>query len=300
MLVRAGLVRQERTGRISRCRLEAGPIYAAAVWLNRYSKYWQTQFDTLAAWLAELDGARSARRLPRRADQQHRAGQRHRYARNARSRHRLHDSKNRMSELRGRIMELRKELRAAQQTIEPEPVRNYSLKSSDGMAVPLQQLFGDKDTLIVIHNMGAGCVYCTMWADGFNGVYDHLRDRAAFVVTSPDPPEKQRQFAQGRGWEISGCSRTPAPASRRTWVMHRAAAGRPASACSSGMAMTWCAYRTLSSDPVTTSAVSGTSSICCPKDPPAGNRSIGMDDCASRGERGRRINRSPRPLACFA
>ena len=65
VLVRAGLVRQERTGRISRCRLEAGPLYAAAVWLNRYSKYWQTQFDTLAAWLAELDGARSARRLPR-------------------------------------------------------------------------------------------------------------------------------------------------------------------------------------------------------------------------------------------
>src|SRR5262249_8550406 len=41
VLVRAGLVRQERTGRISRCSLDAGPIYGAAVWLNRYSKYWQ-------------------------------------------------------------------------------------------------------------------------------------------------------------------------------------------------------------------------------------------------------------------
>src|SRR3974390_2402892 len=39
VLVRAGLVRQERTGRISRCRLDAGPILEAAVWLNRYSKY---------------------------------------------------------------------------------------------------------------------------------------------------------------------------------------------------------------------------------------------------------------------
>ena len=55
VLVRAGLVQQERSGRISRCRLNAGPIYDAAVWMNRYSKYWQTQFDTLAAWLAELD-----------------------------------------------------------------------------------------------------------------------------------------------------------------------------------------------------------------------------------------------------
>jgi DNA-binding transcriptional ArsR family regulator len=47
VLVRAGLVRQERTGRISRCSLVAGPIFAAAVWLNRYSKYWQEQFDLL-------------------------------------------------------------------------------------------------------------------------------------------------------------------------------------------------------------------------------------------------------------
>src|SRR6202035_2842795 len=51
VLVRAGLVKQERTGRISCCRLEAGPIFEAALWLIRYSKYWQSQFDTLAAWL---------------------------------------------------------------------------------------------------------------------------------------------------------------------------------------------------------------------------------------------------------
>ena len=55
VLVRAGLVTQERTGRISRCRLDAGPIYRAAVWVNRYSKYWQSQFNTLAAWLDEIE-----------------------------------------------------------------------------------------------------------------------------------------------------------------------------------------------------------------------------------------------------
>jgi len=54
VLVRAGLVSQERSGRISRCRLDAGPIYAGAVWLNRYSKYWQGQFDTLALYLDDL------------------------------------------------------------------------------------------------------------------------------------------------------------------------------------------------------------------------------------------------------
>ena len=55
VLVRAGLVSQERTGRISRCRFDAGPIYGAAVWLNRYSKYWQAQFDLLAVSLEEIE-----------------------------------------------------------------------------------------------------------------------------------------------------------------------------------------------------------------------------------------------------
>jgi DNA-binding transcriptional ArsR family regulator len=55
VLVRAGLVRQERTGRISLCSLVAGPIFTAAVWINRYSKYWQEQFDLLAAALAQTE-----------------------------------------------------------------------------------------------------------------------------------------------------------------------------------------------------------------------------------------------------
>jgi DNA-binding transcriptional ArsR family regulator len=74
VLVRAGLVRQERTGRISRCRLDAGPILEAAVWLNRYSRYWQEQFNLLAVALDDIEqrrvragqrkreGARGARR----------------------------------------------------------------------------------------------------------------------------------------------------------------------------------------------------------------------------------------------
>ena len=62
VLVRAGLVKQERTGRISRCRLDAGPIYRAAVWLNRYSKYWQAQFDLLAAMMEEIAEKQHRRR----------------------------------------------------------------------------------------------------------------------------------------------------------------------------------------------------------------------------------------------
>ena len=61
VLVRAGLVEQERTGRISRCSLVAGPTLQAAVWINRYSKYWQAQFDALKGWLGKLDRPRKRR-----------------------------------------------------------------------------------------------------------------------------------------------------------------------------------------------------------------------------------------------
>ncbi|HEY6257670.1 MAG TPA: metalloregulator ArsR/SmtB family transcription factor [Xanthobacteraceae bacterium] len=70
VLVRAGLVAQERTGRISRCRLDVGPIFEAAVWLNRYSKYWQEQFNLLAVALEDIERTRrpapAGRRSPRR------------------------------------------------------------------------------------------------------------------------------------------------------------------------------------------------------------------------------------------
>lgn len=59
VLVRAGLIQQERTGRISRCSLDAAPLLDAAVWINRYSKYWQQQFDMLAATLADIDERKS-------------------------------------------------------------------------------------------------------------------------------------------------------------------------------------------------------------------------------------------------
>src|ERR1700761_2537682 len=64
VLVRAGLVQQERSGRINRCSLEAGPLMEASVWLNRYAKYWQGQFDLLAATLAEIDEQKAAAAKP--------------------------------------------------------------------------------------------------------------------------------------------------------------------------------------------------------------------------------------------
>jgi len=69
-----------------------------------------------------------------------------------------------------------------------------------GSPMKLSTLFGEKRDLFVIHNMGRGCNSCTMWADGFNGLYPHIADRAAFVVSSAKTPAQQAEFAASRGW----------------------------------------------------------------------------------------------------
>lgn len=98
-------------------------------------------------------------------------------------------------ELERRIAELR-------QRRPRERVRDYIVRDRQGEPVPLSSLFGGKPSLVLVHNMGRGCAFCTMWADGFNGLLPHLESRVAFVVTSPDPPSAQRALAAERGWKF--------------------------------------------------------------------------------------------------
>jgi len=102
---------------------------------------------------------------------------------------------------RNQIADIRRKMREIQAAVEPEAVADYTFPTPDG-TTHLADLFGTKDDLFVIHNMGASCAYCTLWADGYNGIYEHLANRAAFVVCSPDAPEAQRRFAASRGWRF--------------------------------------------------------------------------------------------------
>ena len=104
-----------------------------------------------------------------------------------------------LNDYRRQLAGIKSKMRELQARIEPEPVADYVFSTPEG-PVTLSALFGDKQELFVIHNMGKGCAYCTLWADGFNGVQHHLRDRAGFVVSSPDVPEVQQEFAASRGW----------------------------------------------------------------------------------------------------
>jgi len=106
-----------------------------------------------------------------------------------------------LAAFRREIAALREKMRAVQKDAEPEQVEDYRFATTDG-PVRLSALFGGKEYLFVIHNMGKSCPSCTMWADGFNGVLPHLESRATFVVSSPDDPETQRAFARERGWRF--------------------------------------------------------------------------------------------------
>ncbi len=111
------------------------------------------------------------------------------------------ETSKKLAEYREQIAAVRAKMRDARAATEPQEVEDYALSTPEGTA-RLSALFGAKDDLIVIHNMGASCRYCTLWADGFNGVYAHLADRAALVVATPDAPTAQKKFAESRGWRF--------------------------------------------------------------------------------------------------
>ncbi|MEP7235688.1 MAG: DUF899 family protein [Ignavibacteriota bacterium] len=100
------------------------------------------------------------------------------------------------------LMKLREKIAQIRRKIAPQLVSEYSFTGSSGEKVKLSELFGSRDELVLIHNMGRTCRYCTLWADGVNGFTKHFESRAAFVVTSPDDYETQRKFAIERGWNF--------------------------------------------------------------------------------------------------
>jgi predicted dithiol-disulfide oxidoreductase (DUF899 family) len=110
-----------------------------------------------------------------------------------------------VQKLYSEYQEAAKRLTDAMRVDPPEPVGDYTFKTPDG-SVTLSELFGGRDELLLIHNMGKACSYCTLWADGLNGQADHYADRSAFVVVSPDESDVQAEFARSRGWRFPTAS----------------------------------------------------------------------------------------------
>ncbi len=51
VLERAGLLTQEKDGRVRRCRLEALPMKEAVEWIAQYQRFWENQLESLANFL---------------------------------------------------------------------------------------------------------------------------------------------------------------------------------------------------------------------------------------------------------
>jgi predicted dithiol-disulfide oxidoreductase (DUF899 family) len=111
------------------------------------------------------------------------------------------DVNRKLADYRRQIAEIRERMRETLAAVEPQEVKDYEFTNIDG-PVRLSQLFGHHEDLIVIHNMGISCPSCTLWADGYNGIHQHVVTRAGFVVSSPDRPTVQMKFAESRGWKF--------------------------------------------------------------------------------------------------
>ena len=110
-------------------------------------------------------------------------------------------SQNDIRDIEMQIRQLMEKLALLQQTNRGDEVKNYSFPTLEG-ETNLLELFGENDKLLVIHNMGQGCRYCTLWADGFNGFLPHLESTISVVLVSKDAPKLQRKFANSRGWRF--------------------------------------------------------------------------------------------------
>ena len=106
-----------------------------------------------------------------------------------------------IAELEAQLAELTARLNAARRAASGRAVPDYTFRTLAG-EVCLSDLFAGRDRLLAIHNMGQGCRYCTLWADGINGFLPHLESAMAVVLVSKDDPETQRRFANARGWRI--------------------------------------------------------------------------------------------------
>ena len=106
-----------------------------------------------------------------------------------------------IAKIEKQLFELTTKLNELRMNNSGDEVANYTFSTLDGN-VTLLELFGESDRLLVIHNMGQGCRYCTLWADGFNGFVPHLESAMSVVLVSRDAPELQRTFANSRNWRF--------------------------------------------------------------------------------------------------
>jgi predicted dithiol-disulfide oxidoreductase (DUF899 family) len=106
-----------------------------------------------------------------------------------------------ISSLQQEVQDAKQRLREAVASFEPEVVEDWELRGLNGCKVNLSRLFAGKSELLVVHNMGRGCNYCSLWGDAMKGIAPHLMQRCGFVLCSNDEPDVIKAFRETRGWD---------------------------------------------------------------------------------------------------
>ncbi len=109
-------------------------------------------------------------------------------------------SNDKIQQLSQKIAEQKSQLTQLKSELQPKQISDYQFLNKENSTTNLSDMFGSHKFLVVIHNMGQSCKFCTMWANGFEGVYKHFDDKSGFVLINHDPIEKQNAFAQKQNW----------------------------------------------------------------------------------------------------
>ena len=103
------------------------------------------------------------------------------------------------------LMQQREAVAELRRNLPPGPIApGYTFAEPAG-EVTLDSLVGDRP-LIVYHfmfgaTMAEPCPMCSMWADGWNAVADHLAQNVDFALATLGTPDENTKLATERGWQ---------------------------------------------------------------------------------------------------
>jgi predicted dithiol-disulfide oxidoreductase (DUF899 family) len=101
---------------------------------------------------------------------------------------------------------LREELAEQRRALPWETVERAYVFDAPGGKETLSDLFANRSQLVIYQFMfppewEEGCKHCSYWADHYDGMLPHLKQRdVSFVVVSRAPVQKLEQFKKRMGW----------------------------------------------------------------------------------------------------
>ena len=113
----------------------------------------------------------------------------------------LHKKEKEFTVLRDQLSQQRRELPWVHIT------KEYTFEGPNGKQ-SLSELFDGRSQLIVYHFMfnptwDVGCLYCSFWADNFNGIVVHLNQRdVTMIAVSRAPYNKLAAYKKRMGWDF--------------------------------------------------------------------------------------------------